>query len=89
MPYRPLIVAPTPVVTAELVSPPAARTPTTPPPAAGPSAPKVSAVPSLSTLPVTSAPSTTLLRSAWAVGTSSTMSMVMVPVWVLPLASVT
>ncbi|MNZ75297.1 hypothetical protein D3C78_937710 [compost metagenome] len=76
MPYRPLIVVPTPVVTAVLVSPAAARTPTTPPPAVGPSAPNTSSVPSISTLPLTTSPSTTSLLSANTVGPSSLMAMV-------------
>ncbi|MNE86318.1 hypothetical protein D3C80_1834050 [compost metagenome] len=58
-----------------------ARTPITKPP----SAPSTSLS---STLPLTVPPSTTEAKSAWALGTSSTMSMTMVLVTVLPNESV-
>ena len=74
-----------PSVTGVVVSTPAARTPAI----AAPSAPAVSLarIPVAATL--SSAPSWTLPLSAVAVGTSSTMLMSIVPVAVLPLASVT
>ena len=90
MPKLPAIGAPTRPDTGEEVSLPAA-TPVTRRRnrVVAPSAPNTSAVPSVSTLPVTIAPSTTLLVLACAVGTSSMMLTVIVPVALLPAASVT
>ena len=82
------MLVPTPLDTAVVVSPPAARTPTTPPPAARRRRhTSFDSTPDAAT--VSSAPSFTLPLSDVAVGTSSTMLTVMVPVAVLPLASVT
>ena len=83
------MLVPTPPDTAVVVSPPAARTPDNP--AAGRHRRRrhtsFDSTPDAAT--VSSAPSFTLPLSDVAVGTSSTMSTVMVPVAVLPLASVT
>ena len=77
-------------VTADVVSPPDARNPTTPPTGVvvlAPSAPNVSAVPSVSTLPVTVLPSLTALVLAVADGPSSVMLTVTVLVTEFPVAS--
>ena len=82
-----MIAVPVPVVTAVVVSPPAARTPTTPPAGVvtfAPSAPKVSAVLSDSTLPVAVVLSLTDLMLAVAVGPSYVMLTVTVLLTALP-----